>query len=145
MNWAVKELAETVAPCGLICGLCLNFQNTKGGCKGCKQSEKEEAAFLCDYNCTQRRCWKKNGNEGCWECETPCNQGIGAGTKQTARMKAFLQCAREEGAEKLAEYVLANEARGIRYHREGADYAGDYDNCGDSEEVLRLLRTGRPE
>jgi len=56
------------------------------------------------------------------------------------RIRAFVRCAREEGVEKLAEYVLRNQENGIKY-----GYKQDYDGLGSEEAVLRLLRTGRKE
>jgi len=54
------------------------------------------------------------------------------------RLRAFARCAKEEGLEKLAEYVLRNQQNGILY-----GHNKDYDNLGSEEAVLKLLRTGQ--
>jgi hypothetical protein len=54
------------------------------------------------------------------------------------RLRAFIRCAREEGIERLAEYVVTNQKNGIMY-----GYQKDYDGLESEEAVLRLLRTGK--
>jgi hypothetical protein len=54
------------------------------------------------------------------------------------RLRAFVRCAKEEGVEKLAEYVLKNQQNGICY-----GHQRDYDGLGSEEAVLKLLRTGK--
>ena len=53
------------------------------------------------------------------------------------RIRAFVRCAKEEGIEKLAEYVLVNQEKGIKY-----GHQKDYDGLNSEEEVLKLLKTG---
>ena len=54
------------------------------------------------------------------------------------RLRAFVRCDKEEGPEKLAEYVLRNEENGIKYgHHQG------YDGLDNEDLVLKLLRTGQ--
>jgi hypothetical protein len=55
------------------------------------------------------------------------------------RFQGFLQCAKEEGIEALAGYLLRNLRRGIHYNR-GDTYKGDYDTCETVEEVLVMLK-----
>lgn len=38
------------------------------------------------------------------------------------RLRDFVRCAKEEGIEKLAEYILVNQEKGIKY-----GYQKDYD------------------
>ena len=67
------ELRETVAYCGLICGLC------KGAGKcDCRTAPKPEEA-----GCYQRNCCVDKGISGCWECgDFPCDNGyFGPGHK----------------------------------------------------------------
>lgn len=54
------------------------------------------------------------------------------------RLRAFVHCAKEEGVEKLAEYVLINQQKGILY-----GHQKDYDGLVSEEVVLKLLRTGK--
>jgi hypothetical protein len=54
------------------------------------------------------------------------------------RLRAFVRCAKEEGIEKLAEYIMINQQNGILY-----GYNKDYDNLGSEDIVLKLLRTGQ--
>jgi hypothetical protein len=54
------------------------------------------------------------------------------------RIRAFVRCIKEDGLEKLAEYLLENEKRGIHY-----GYQKDYDFKNSEDEVLALLRKGR--
>lgn len=54
------------------------------------------------------------------------------------RLRAFVRCAKEEGIDKLAEYVLRNQNNGICY-----GYQKDYDGLGSEEAVLKLLRSGQ--
>lgn len=58
------------------------------------------------------------------------------------RLRAFVQCVREDGTEGLARYLAANEAKGLFYHTDEAHYTGDYDRPKTEEEILKLLRTG---
>jgi hypothetical protein len=53
------------------------------------------------------------------------------------RLKAFVRCAKEDGVEKLAEYVLRNQQNGIMY-----GHKKDYDGLESEDAVLRLLRIG---
>jgi RimJ/RimL family protein N-acetyltransferase len=59
-------------------------------------------------------------------------------------MRAFLQCAKEEGIDKLAEYLLCNQGKGLNYHYDYT-YQGDYDGYQRVEEVLQVLRTGKAD
>ena len=54
------------------------------------------------------------------------------------RLRAFVRCIKEEGAEKLAEYLIRNQGNGILY-----GHNKDYDNLKNEEIVLKLLRTGQ--
>ena len=58
-------------------------------------------------------------------------------------MRAFNLVAREEGPEKLSEYLQRNAANGLVYHRGGL--TGDYDRYADSDAVVRLLKSGRAD
>lgn len=127
MSTQVKEVADSLACCGLVCGFCTHLSDRK--CGGCRDGAKA---------CPIRGCCEKRGIRGCWECtDEPCCEC----SFRSARTLAFLQCAKEEGAAALAEYLLRNREAGIVYHR-GGTFQGDYDSCRDEGEVLRLLREG---
>lgn len=70
----VKEiLPEMIAPCGMICSLCLAFQRTKNRCNGCMSAEAS-AIRHCSV-CLLRNCeeHKTAPSEFCRECRKfPC-------------------------------------------------------------------------
>jgi hypothetical protein len=130
MEKTVKEIADSVAACGLICAYCIRFVN--GECKGCRMS---------GHVCPILDCCKERVVRGCWACEDyPCCEC----SFRSSRTKAFLQCAKEDGILKLAEHLHRNNADGLRYHYDGS-FQGDYDECKNVEEVLQLLRKGKKE
>ena len=53
------------------------------------------------------------------------------------KMRAFIQCIKEDGIQKFISYLERNEKDGIVYHRSGV--MGDYDLLNEKE-VLSLLR-----
>lgn len=122
-----EELAESIAPCGFVCGICYN--TVSRGCPGCRRENEA---------CPIRACCAARGLTGCWECaDFPCCECNFRGV----RIRAFLRCAKEEGPRALAEYLLRNARRGVRYHFTDA-YRGDYDACETEEQVLKLLHSG---
>ena len=134
MEITIREIAESVAPCGLVCALCRN------DCKGCNKSKDSEISCMC----FQRKCCRKKGLKGCWECpDFPCKSDMFDETKHDVRIKAFVRCIKEDGTQKFAEYILRNENNGVIYHRDNKNYTGDYDWLKNEEEVISLLRTGK--
>ena len=62
------DLTKTVAPCGIICGICTHC--VVGKCPGCAAGGGEDS-------CIQRICSREKGLVGCWECgEFPCEKGF---------------------------------------------------------------------
>lgn len=65
---------SSIAPCGVICDICLAYQRTKNKCSGCLNSG------IKPYHCTVcsiKLCAEKNGNEMllCFECvKFPCRR-----------------------------------------------------------------------
>lgn len=53
------------------------------------------------------------------------------------RNRTFIKCAKQDGIEKLAEYVLKNQENGIIY-----GWNKDYDNLDSEEAVLGILYNG---
>jgi hypothetical protein len=129
-----QELIDSIAPCGLICKLC----HLADRCDGCKATasgcENHSAKW---GGCYHRHCCLGKGLKGCWECsDAPCDQDMFSQTHDL-RIRAFVRCLKEEGPERLIDYLVANQARGIRY-----GYQKDYDGKASEAEVLVLLRTG---
>lgn len=122
----IKEIEQSIAACGLVCALC----DADPECPGCKGKD----------DCEVKICCAKKGIDDCTGCGAyPCALKI----HKSVRMRAFHKVAKEEGAHKLAEYLYHNRARGIRYHRLGL--TGDYDRLETVEEVIALLKDGKPD
>ena len=128
-------LAQTIAPCGLICGLC----SERDHCGGCRSENGCVRAAVC----FQRKCCEDKGIKGCWKCpDFPCGQDMFS-PEHDIRLQAFVRCAKEDGPKALAAYVLKNQDSDILYHRNKTAHTGDYDGLGDEVAVLELLRKGK--
>lgn len=126
----VKGIAKNIGYCGLICTFC----HESDCCKGCKSESNRCSKYLSEEGCHQYKCCTEKGLEGCWECETfSCNKDM-FNTSHDIRNQVFVKCAREEGVERLCEYVLKNQLQGICY-----GWNKDYDNLGSEQAVLDLL------
>ncbi len=129
MDKTVSEIASLMAPCGFVCAYCVKHE--KDGCRGCNSNQEQCPILLC---CRERRI------KGCWECaDFPCCECTAF---RSVRLRAFLRCAKEEGLDKLAEYLVRNARNGLRYHY-GFTFQGDYDGYKNEEQVLHALRTGQ--
>jgi hypothetical protein len=65
---------NSVAPCGVICDICLGFQREKNKCVGCNKDGNKP--YHCT-NCSIKSCSEKNGNskELCSKCSKyPCTR-----------------------------------------------------------------------
>jgi hypothetical protein len=66
--------SESVAPCGVICDICLGFQRDKNKCVGCKSiGNKPHHCTVCSI----KSCPEKSGDENalCYECKKfPCRR-----------------------------------------------------------------------
>jgi hypothetical protein len=128
-----QDLIESIACCGLICGLCQPADVCS--CHANNHCGKR----LAPESCYQHKCCTEKGLNGCWECpDAPCGKDMHAAGK--VKIRAFITCIREDGLDRFADYILRNAASGIVYHRSGI--TGDYDLETEAD-VLRLLRTGR--
>lgn len=128
LNTTAEEIAESIAPCGFVCGMCYN--TVSDSCPGCQNE---------DEACPIRACCAARGIRGCMCCpDFPCCECNFRGV----RLRAFLRCAKEEGILALAGYLLRNARDGIHYHC-GDTYVGDYDKCVTEQQVLELLHNGR--
>lgn len=72
-EWWIMN-AESIAPCGVLCDLCIGFQRAKNRCVGCSNLGNKP------YHCTVCRiklCPEKNGDDTllCSECSKfPCRR-----------------------------------------------------------------------
>ena len=119
---AHSELADTVAYCGLVCGLCKGAQE---GCEGCRKGGG-------DAECHQRACCLERGIEGCWLCEDlPCDSGFFADEAWRGLCIGLVQCIRERGMEQFVSLVEARLEKVVDY--------GEYRHKTE-QEVLAMLR-----
>lgn len=124
-NHAIKG---SYSVCGLVCALC----SGKNDCPGCRHKEG---------GCEIKNCCVSKGHDYCFECEKwPCGKDM----HKSIRTRAFNRVAKNEGLDRLAEYLLDNFNRGIYYHGEH-NITGDYDRCRTEDEVISLLKNGRPD
>lgn len=64
----------SIAPCGVICDICLGFQRDKNKCVGCNNSGNK--LYHCTA-CSIKSCAEKKGNEKllCYDCaKFPCRR-----------------------------------------------------------------------
>ncbi|MGI6199769.1 MAG: DUF3795 domain-containing protein [Christensenellales bacterium] len=115
---------RTLAYCGLACCLC-----GEADCPGCRQEGCPDRGA-----CKNLRCCQQRGLEGCWACaDFPCESDMFA----SARTRAFVRFAQKHGQQVLVDLLLEDQARGLRYHREG--FTGDYDAMGDEAAIYAYL------
>ena len=65
---------NSIAPCGLLCDLCLGFQRSKNKCDGCNSNGNKP--YHCSV-CSIKNCVEKSGNDTllCHECvKFPCRR-----------------------------------------------------------------------
>ena len=130
----IQEVTASIAYCGLVCKFC----HLAASCGGCKSEANCCGRHMSEGGCFQHNCCVEKGLNGCWECgEFPCGEDMFS-SSHDVRLRAFVRCAKEEGVEKLAEYVLKNQEKNIVY-----GHGRDYDGLGSEEAVLELLREGR--
>lgn len=119
-----------IARCGLACCSCSEEVRNMGTepCTGCASGK---CAFAGE--CISLKCSKEKGIEGCYECDTPCDQGVLGKVK----VKGFIQFIQKYGKEKFMDCLAENEKNDIVYHREGI--VGDYDACKTVEDIEKML------
>ena len=119
-----------IARCGLACCLCSEETRSLGQekCTGC---ESGKCAFA--PRCKSYHCSREKGLSGCYECDTPCTEGVLAKPK----VSGFIAFIRRYGIQAFMDRLEANEKKGIVYHRTGV--VGDYDDCKTAEEVITML------
>ena len=130
---SANQIADSVAYCGLICALCQ--PEAVCSCKGNNHCGKR----LSPQGCYQYDCCRANGLNGCWECEdAPCGKDMLSLEK--IKLRAFVQCIKEDGLEQFSQYIVDNQEKGLVYHRTGI--MGDYD-LKTEDAVLVLLRSAK--
>jgi hypothetical protein len=128
METLAKEIENNIGICGLVCSFC----SANSNCCGCRTKEDSCSVKLCCINL---------GLKWCFECgEYPCKENM----FKSIRLRAFNQVAKEDGIEKLAEYLKRNYDNGIIYHRNDG-LKGDYDRLSSEQEIMDLLRNGKPD
>jgi len=123
-----STLQESIAYCGLVCGLCDHIRDCT--CRGpIKLGDK------CDKeHCPHRKCCREHDYDGCWECSLfPCNMGRFA-DENRGQMLGFLQYIKEFGKEKFIDRLLLNQKKEIAYGMGGAYRLKNLD------EINHLLR-----
>jgi len=121
---AMTEFVETVAYCGLVCGVCRNA--VQKGCKGCRSGGGDE-------DCYQRKCCIKNGLDGCWQCEKfSCNKGFFADADKAWRGLCIgsVQCIKDYGIESYVDRLVSRLGKDVEY--------GDY-RFRDPQEIKTML------
>ncbi|HKL99881.1 MAG TPA: DUF3795 domain-containing protein [Mobilitalea sp.] len=121
----VKEIEKSIGICGLVCNLC----SGKSNCSGCRCK---------DGNCSIKKCSLEKELDYCFLCnEYPCGEEM----FKNIRLKAFNRVAKEDGLQKLAEYLMRNFQNGIQYHSKDG-IKGDYDRLQSEQDVISLLKDG---
>lgn len=129
----IKEIVDNIGYCGLLCKLCHLAED----CNGCKSKNNRCQRYLSAAGCYQYNCCRERNLNGCWECDDfNCGKDMFSDAHDV-RLRAFVRFIKEEGLEKLAEYVIENEKIGIKY-----GYQKDYDGLATEEDVIKLLKTG---
>ena len=132
-NMSIKEVADSIGYCGLICRFCHESDH----CNGCKSNNNCCGRHLSEQGCFQYNCCVNKGINGCWECsESPCTKDM-FNEHHNIRNRTFVKVAKAEGIDKLAQYVLVNQNNGILY-----GWNKDYDNLESEEAIIDLLHNG---
>lgn len=132
-TFSISQIADSIGYCGLVCKFC----HEANKCEGCKSKINCCGRHLSENGCYQHNCCVEKGIKGCWECDiAPCDKDMYS-NQHDIRNRAFVKCAKLDGIEKLAEYVLRNQENGIIY-----GWNKDYDNLDSEEAVLDLLHNG---
>lgn len=129
-----ESILGSIAYCGLICALCHEAKN----CSGCKSDNNCCGRKASENGCFQFNCCIEKGIEGCWECDiAPCDKDM-FNEHHDIRNRTFVKVAKEEGVDKLAEYVAHNQKNGIIY-----GWNKDYDNLGSEQRVIDMLHKAK--
>jgi len=130
---SIKDITDSIGYCGLVCKFCHEADK----CDGCKSNKNCCSRRFTEDGCYQYDCCVKKGIQGCWECDIDICEKDMFSNKHDIRNRTFVKCAKYEGIEKLAEYVLQNQENGIKY-----GWNKNYDNLDSEEAILDLLHNG---
>ena len=123
-----QELIRTVAPCGIVCGVCKNATPEKGSCVGCKNGGGAAS------ECYHVQCCAQKQLNGCWECDAfPCDKGFFEDSDDPAFRGICIgsvMAVQELGLENYADRVVARMGQIVEY--------GDWRHK-DPEDVRCLL------
>ena len=109
----MNDLVNTLAPCGLICGLCANASTSKGGCVGCADGGGNP-------DCEQRKCTVLKQITGCWECDDfPCDKGYlaVANVEWRGMCIASIQSIRHHSVSRFIDEMMKRFSDGIEYRK----------------------------
>ena len=126
----IKQIANSIAYCGLVCKLC-HFADS---CDGCRSEKSCCGLRKTAEDCYQYNCCTEKGVDGCWQCDVaPCDKGMFS-VSHDVRLRAFIKYIKENGKDKLAERLYFNMQNGIYY-----GHGKDYDGIGSIDEVIKKL------
>ena len=123
----VDELVNTIAYCGLICGVCKNVEK---GCPGCRNGGGAN-------DCYQRNCCLEKEFDGCWQCErSPCDKGFFDASDEawSGLCRGLIQCIKDKGVDKFVSLVQSRLGKVVEY--------GDLRFKKEQEIVAMLQQTG---
>ena len=104
--------ANSLAPCGVICDLCLGFQRPKNTCAGCTADGNKP--YHCTV-CSIKGCPEKQGNPAalCIECgKFPCRRIRNLNTRYTTKYgESPIDNLRSLKANGVAEFLRRAEAQ----------------------------------
>ncbi len=124
---ADDELIQTVAYCGLVCGVCVHATPEREECAGCRSGGGSK-------DCHQRACCTAKNIQGCWECGAfPCGDGFFGDDAWRGLCIGSVQCIKAHGLEGYVDRLVARVGRSVEL--------GDYRHKSP-EEVQRLLCGG---
>ena len=102
----------SIAPCGVICDICLGFQREKNKCVGCKSTGNKP--YHCTV-CSIKRCPEKNGYENllCYECRNfPCRRIKDLDKRYTTKYgESLIQNLEKVKANGIKEFLLTENEK----------------------------------
>ena len=113
------ELIKTVAPCGLICGIC------KHGQENCQHACNDGGGY---EECFQKKCCIKKGIDGCWQCDNfPCSTGhFAKGEGFRGINIASCQCIKDDGIDNFVKRVVTNLGDIVSYGEHSCQNPEDF-------------------
>lgn len=126
----IKQISDSIAPCGLVCKLC-HFADS---CDGCKSDNNCCGLRKTAEGCYQYNCCEQKGIDGCWQCDiAPCDKGMFSDSHDV-RLRAFITYIKQNGKDKLADRLYYNAQNGVHY-----GHGKDYDNLDSINAVIERI------